>query len=542
MSYNSKYDGATVEALLDVVAAGDDVYEFIYSDGTATAEMVTGLASAIADNKLIISGGVTYKHYATQDGMIILISAPAYNIETAAFDVQLLGVNTSTNEVMTESTSVSIPSAVTESTVAGWGFTKNTGTITGIKMNGASKGTSGVVDLGTVITDISGKQDVLVSGTNIKTVNGESLLGEGNIEIESGGATPRVEMTDATAELEPNKFYIWDNMPESLDLTLADGDAGVMNRYLFQFRNPKDAVTLLTLPDDITWSEDTELDENGMPVMEATAFYRIEIIEGLASLKKWKLAYIVFADAEVESVLMSKGIGDGIGITKKDAKEVTNIGDWFKVNTAITSFEELQFFENITYIVGYDSFSTAQLYAAFYGCSNLENIKFPPYLQEVGGGAFAGATALKIDIDIPNLAKIGNNAFRMAGIVRVLNLGNVNALGTYGTHQWGGEGVFLGCSNLRVAILSASLESIPAATFYQCSALEAVICKAVTPPAIGGAYCFASTNNCPLYVPDSSVEAYKGASEWNSYASRIKAISDLATDNPTLYAEIEQYL
>lgn len=55
-----------------------------------------------------------------------------------------------------------IPAAVTESTVSGWGFTKNTGTITGIKMNGSSKGTSGVVDLGTVITahqDISGKQD-----------------------------------------------------------------------------------------------------------------------------------------------------------------------------------------------------------------------------------------------------------------------------------------------------------------------------------------------------------------------------------------------
>lgn len=40
--------------------------------------------------------------------------------------------------------------------------TSNIGTITGIKMNGASKGTSGVVDLGTVITahqDISSKQD-----------------------------------------------------------------------------------------------------------------------------------------------------------------------------------------------------------------------------------------------------------------------------------------------------------------------------------------------------------------------------------------------
>ena len=51
---------------------------------------------------------------------------------------------------------ISIP---TESTVSGWGFTKNTGTITGITMNGASKGTSGVVDLGTVVTDISGKAD-----------------------------------------------------------------------------------------------------------------------------------------------------------------------------------------------------------------------------------------------------------------------------------------------------------------------------------------------------------------------------------------------
>ena len=46
-----------------------------------------------------------------------------------------------------------------ESTVSGWGFTKNAGTITGITMNGASKGTSGVVNLGTVITDVSGKAD-----------------------------------------------------------------------------------------------------------------------------------------------------------------------------------------------------------------------------------------------------------------------------------------------------------------------------------------------------------------------------------------------
>ena len=60
----------------------------------------------------------------------------------------------------TGAVSLTIPAAVTESTVSRWGFTKNAGTITGITMNGSSKGTSGVVDLGTVITehqDISGK-------------------------------------------------------------------------------------------------------------------------------------------------------------------------------------------------------------------------------------------------------------------------------------------------------------------------------------------------------------------------------------------------
>ena len=71
-----------------------------------------------------------------------------------------------------------IPAAVTESTVSGWGFTKNTGTVTSVavKMNGTSKGTvtsSGTIDLGTVITahqDISGlvrKSAFSLSGTTL---------------------------------------------------------------------------------------------------------------------------------------------------------------------------------------------------------------------------------------------------------------------------------------------------------------------------------------------------------------------------------------
>lgn len=46
--------------------------------------------------------------------------------------------------------------------------------------------------IATLNTKVDNKQDTLVSGTNIKTVNGESILGEGNIEI-SGGETITVD-------------------------------------------------------------------------------------------------------------------------------------------------------------------------------------------------------------------------------------------------------------------------------------------------------------------------------------------------------------
>ena len=48
--------------------------------------------------------------------------------------------------------------------------------------------------------ELAAKQDTLVSGTNIKTVNGQTLLGEGNIEIQGGGSG----ISDAPSD---NKLY-----------------------------------------------------------------------------------------------------------------------------------------------------------------------------------------------------------------------------------------------------------------------------------------------------------------------------------------------
>lgn len=53
--------------------------------------------------------------------------------------------------------------------------------------------------------EVSAKQDTLVSGTNIKTINGNSILGEGNIEIQGGGGgslpTFRMSLSGTTIKM-----------------------------------------------------------------------------------------------------------------------------------------------------------------------------------------------------------------------------------------------------------------------------------------------------------------------------------------------------
>ena len=633
-AYIDSADNEIKERIVALEEGGDvALFEFIYDSATgkATAEMIAALAEAIADNKLILCDGRTYKFILEQDGMYGLVSDAYLDITTGELKVSVLAVM-STGEVQIQEQPIEVGTEITEATVAGWGFTKNAGTITGIKMNGASKGTSGVVDLGTVIT----------AHQQLKTINNQSLVGSGNITIQGGGATERVEMTAESASIEPNKFYVWPMM-DNLDVSLGAETSGVMNRYLFQFRNPKAGLTMLSLPDDITWSEDTELDENGLPVMEAAAFYRIEIIEGLASLKKWKLVYINFADAEVERVLMANGVGDGVGITKRDAAAVTNIGQWYRGNTVIQEFLELKEFKNVQEIQSYaftgcsnlkkidiskvsilnqyafqncnsltevradwqrmtsidrDSFNgctslvlgnviasnltflgagaflgvsidkidTGQITAypssastlgnakyiifpdtitttdfprgffqdnavirivrlssntrtilayAFKNCTSLEEVQGIEYIQDAKDEAFA-YSSLSGHLELTNLANAANGAFRGTSLTSIHAPNLVTIVQQFCT----------GSQNLQTIDIGDKVTSVGTRySFNECPNLEALIVRATTPPTANNTM-LSSSDNCIIYVPDGSVEAYKGATYWSKYASRIKGISE----------------
>lgn len=68
-----------------------------------------------------------------------------------------------------------IPPAVTESTVSGWGFTKNKGTVTQVKINGVTKNpnTNGLVDLGYISANIK-TLTITQNGSVLGTFDGTS--------------------------------------------------------------------------------------------------------------------------------------------------------------------------------------------------------------------------------------------------------------------------------------------------------------------------------------------------------------------------------
>ena len=87
-----------------------------------------------------------------------------------------------------------------------------------------------------------------------------------------------------------------------------------------------------------------------------------------------------------------------------------------------------------------------------------------------------------------------------------------------------GTNALKGYSNLLRVTIPSSVTRIGTSAFQDCTALTSVTINAVTPPTLPYANAFSNTNNCPIYVPSEAVNAYKTASGWSTYASRIQAI------------------
>ena len=169
---------------------------------TNTAQEITGTKTFVGANKIVFKqsastdklGFTLYNTNASELGAFeyrpnTISSGALLNINMSASSSDYLGFRywatpTATNIVAPKPSTAGdyyIPLSVSDGT------------------NSVTANNTGVVNISTLLPDISTKQDTLVSGTNIKTINNESILGSGNITIQGGGSITVDQTYDGTS-------------------------------------------------------------------------------------------------------------------------------------------------------------------------------------------------------------------------------------------------------------------------------------------------------------------------------------------------------
>lgn len=142
----------------------------------------------------------------------------------------------------------------------------------------------------------------------------------------------------------------------------------------------------------------------------------------------------------------------------------------------------------------------------FSNCAYIKSVSIPESVININSGAFSGCASLT-KVILPNkLENIGSN-------------------------------VFAGCTSLSYVTIPQSVNSIGYKTFSGCEKLTKKVCSNPTPLVIeksvfqetyGVRFVF---ENCTLYVPEGSYEAYRTADVWKDFGA-IKTIDSEGPQEP----------
>lgn len=215
-------------------------------------------------------------------------------------------------------------------------------------------------------------------------------------------------------------------------------------------------------------------------------------------------------------------------ITEKEASVQRNISfSTFSQNTKITTFDEFKYF---------NFYSSAK--SLFYGCTSLKSIELPEteivryqHFYEctslerciIGSGcptiekqAFINCGALK-RISIPDtVTSIGDGAFYGTGLSNFVYPDGVSYIKGLSTMP-----------NLTYVEIGEYVTNV--AEIRACPSMETLIIRTDTPPATE--YSTLRDSRIPnIYVPDTSVDAYKISIDWNKWATKIYPLSTYKED------------
>ena len=414
------------------------------------------------------------------------------------------------------------------------------------------------------------KQNSLISGTNIKTINNESILGRGNIitEIINNKVTSISEQS--TDEQYPSAKLLYDMLFEKLVVFVNVISGGTIedvigtNVTVFDNDNNVIIATKKFQGDPLTfrikaginytlYGENIEIFKPPVSVN-----YKSE----LDSIRNYTIKYfdspvINFVDPNVAAICINNW-GNGEIITEKMAKDVINISDKFRNNTDIKVFNELRYFISLSTINSYAFKGCTELTdvilpdtlisignEAFQGCTKLTNVILPDSLTNIGYSVFNGCNNLQIELNLPNLTDaIYINTFIYTKITKILSLGSITSIGADAfkgcteltdvifpdTLTSIGNEAFQNCTKLTNVILPDSLTNIGYSVFNGCTALITFVINAIVPPTITNINTIPNNTNLKIYVPysldHSILVEYQGATNWNTFASKMYELDE----------------
>lgn len=217
-------------------------------------------------------------------------------------------------------------------------------------------------------------------------------------------------------------------------------------------------------------------------------------------------------------------VGDTSGITVINGYAFNQCSKLVNIDTSnVTTINGDRAFSGCTSLKSVNLQNCTSIGAnAFLNCTSLESLGDTSKVTYIGQyQTFDNTSNLKIDFNFPSLQTIAGHC-NNSGFTNVVNCGTVTSM----------DGTFKGCRNLKTVVFPETCATLGGSILENCSSLIWVKVMYNGIASLIASSGLSNTNNCKIYVSDASVAAYKTATNWSIYASRIFSLTQFAIDFP----------